>query len=134
MPGVEFPRVTASLGWCYLLLRSSAAAPAHACGGEQRGSCESLLGVGSDAVCAALSERSDRLLVLVINLKEGQEAAHAQSLRDNLRQTGELHVSPGWFAGLENLDEKADAAGIEPVDACEVEDEPNLTVGNQVIE
>jgi hypothetical protein len=35
---------------------------------------------------------------------------------------------------LKNLDEKADAAGMEPVGASEVEDEPNLTVGKQVIE
>ena len=81
-----------------------------------------------------LSERGDRLLVLVVHLEERQEAAHAQSLCDNLRKTGQLHLSSRSLAGLKNFDEETDAAGIKPVDAGQIEDDLCFAVGDQIVE
>ena len=75
-----------------------------------------------------LSERSDRVLVLIVDVEEWQQTAHGESLDDNARKTGQLDVSTGALAGLEKFDEQADSAGIEAIDARKIEDELILTV------
>jgi hypothetical protein len=74
------------------------------------------------------------LIVLVVYVKEWQQAAHVEGLRDDLGEAGEFAVAPSTFTGLENLDEKADAAGVETIDTAQVENDPSLTVADEILE
>jgi hypothetical protein len=81
-----------------------------------------------------LSKRSDCVLVLIVDIEQRQEAAHAQGLRNDLWQVRQLYVSSGTFAGLKNFDEEAYAAGVEPIDAGKIEDELCLSVSNEIVQ
>jgi hypothetical protein len=81
-----------------------------------------------------LSKRSDCVLVLIVDIEQRQEAAHAQGLCNDLWQVRQLYVSSGTFAGLKNFDEEAYAAGIEAIDAGEIEDELCLSVRDKIVQ
>ena len=91
--------------------------------------------VGNSTVARiASSERSDCVLVVIVDIEQRQEAAHAQGLRNDLWQVRQLYVSSGTFAGLKSLDEEAYAAGIEAIDAGEVEDDLCFSVSGEIVE
>ncbi len=49
-------------------------------------------------------------------------------------KVGQLDVAPCAFAGLEYLDEQADPAGIETIDARQVKDELCLAMIGEIVE
>jgi len=71
---------------------------------------------------------------VIVDIEQGQQAAHGQGLRNDLWQVRELYVSSGAFAGLKSFDEEAYAAGIEAIDAGEVEDDLCLSVSGEIVE
>ena len=81
-----------------------------------------------------LFKRSDRVLVLIVDIEQRQEAAHAQGLCNHLWQVRQLYVSSGTFAGLKSFDEEAYAAGIEAIDAGEIEDQLFLSVVDEIVQ
>jgi hypothetical protein len=78
------------------------------------------------------TESRDRRLLLVIDLEERKQPAHAQGLQDDLGWIHELERSAGFLGQLETFDEEADAAGVEAVDVGHAEHDLDFAVGDEI--
>lgn len=74
------------------------------------------------------AEGGDGLLLLVVDLEERQESAHAEGLQDDLGGIDELERATGLLGELQAFDEEANPAGIESIHLRHAEDDLGFAV------